>query len=237
MVTRGVHLQYDVPDVESVSVHTRVEFYRAPIFCCITWTWSDAPSRGLACGGSPPVSRDVESVSVLCVLLVVVSSRSPWSPFSTARWVRGQLACVVELRYFVLTLLGCCQDSGYWSGTGNADHGSLQLVSEPGDVVLGPSWCQRVVTQECVVFPDLVVCVRGPEGFGLSALDLVEHHELEFGCLVLVCVPSGALAHCVEPWMTSGVVMAPCVVFAHLDSTVSSVGMGCRLVCPDNEVC
>ncbi|MQM20230.1 hypothetical protein Taro_053247 [Colocasia esculenta] len=36
-------------------------------------------------GGPPSVSQDVESVSVLCVLLVVVSSRSPWSPFSTAR--------------------------------------------------------------------------------------------------------------------------------------------------------
>ncbi|MQL83219.1 hypothetical protein Taro_015707 [Colocasia esculenta] len=36
-------------------------------------------------GGPPSVSQDVESVSVLFVLLVVVSRRSPWSPFSTAR--------------------------------------------------------------------------------------------------------------------------------------------------------
>ncbi|MQM05337.1 hypothetical protein Taro_038150, partial [Colocasia esculenta] len=36
-------------------------------------------------GGPQLVSRDVECDSVLCVLLVVVSSRSPWSPFSTAR--------------------------------------------------------------------------------------------------------------------------------------------------------
>ncbi|MQM22387.1 hypothetical protein Taro_055439, partial [Colocasia esculenta] len=85
MVTRGVHPQYGVPDVESVSVRTRVEFCRAPILFCITWTWSDASSRGLACGGSSPVRQDVESVSVLCVLLVVVSSRSPWNPFFTAR--------------------------------------------------------------------------------------------------------------------------------------------------------
>ncbi|MQM20528.1 hypothetical protein Taro_053549 [Colocasia esculenta] len=83
-VDASVYPQYGVPDVESVSVRTRVEFYRASIFCCITWTWSDAPSRGLACGGPPPVSWDVESISVLCVLLVVVSSWSPWSPFSTA---------------------------------------------------------------------------------------------------------------------------------------------------------
>ncbi|MQL98233.1 hypothetical protein Taro_030941 [Colocasia esculenta] len=34
-------------------------------------------------GGPQPVSRDVECDSVLCVLLVVVSGRSPWSPFST----------------------------------------------------------------------------------------------------------------------------------------------------------
>ncbi|MQL94361.1 hypothetical protein Taro_027015 [Colocasia esculenta] len=29
-------------------------------------------------------------------------------------------------------------------------------------------------TGVCGVFPDLVVCVWGPKGFGLSALDLVE---------------------------------------------------------------
>ncbi|MQM08554.1 hypothetical protein Taro_041415 [Colocasia esculenta] len=86
-------------------------------------------------GGPQPVSRDVECDSVLCVLLVVVLCRSPWSPFSTARatlplddwrvggpqpvsrdvecdsvmWVHGQLACVVELRYSVLALLDCCE--------------------------------------------------------------------------------------------------------------------------------
>ncbi|MQM22499.1 hypothetical protein Taro_055552 [Colocasia esculenta] len=43
------------------------------------------PSRRLACGYPPLVSQDVECDSVLCVLLVVVLSRSPWSPFSTAR--------------------------------------------------------------------------------------------------------------------------------------------------------
>ncbi|MQL89074.1 hypothetical protein Taro_021643, partial [Colocasia esculenta] len=43
------------------------------------------PSRRLACGCPPLVSRDIECDSVLCVLLVVVLSRSPWSPFSTAR--------------------------------------------------------------------------------------------------------------------------------------------------------
>ncbi|MQL80858.1 hypothetical protein Taro_013318 [Colocasia esculenta] len=43
------------------------------------------PSRRLACGCLPLVSQDVECDSVLCVLLVVVLSRSPWSPFSTAR--------------------------------------------------------------------------------------------------------------------------------------------------------
>ncbi|MQL80604.1 hypothetical protein Taro_013067 [Colocasia esculenta] len=42
-------------------------------------------SRRLACGYPPLVSQDVECDSVLCVLLVVVLSRSPWSPFSTAR--------------------------------------------------------------------------------------------------------------------------------------------------------
>ncbi|MQM00721.1 hypothetical protein Taro_033464 [Colocasia esculenta] len=26
-----------------------------------------------------------------------------------SRWVRGQLACVLELRYSVLALLGCCE--------------------------------------------------------------------------------------------------------------------------------
>ncbi|MQL71548.1 hypothetical protein Taro_003854 [Colocasia esculenta] len=35
------------------------------------------------------VSEDAECDSVLCVLLVVVLSRSPWSPFSTARWLTG----------------------------------------------------------------------------------------------------------------------------------------------------
>ncbi|MQM07619.1 hypothetical protein Taro_040462 [Colocasia esculenta] len=34
-------------------------------------------------GGPQPVIRDVECDSVLCVLLVVVLSRLPWSPFST----------------------------------------------------------------------------------------------------------------------------------------------------------
>ncbi|MQL73278.1 hypothetical protein Taro_005635 [Colocasia esculenta] len=34
-------------------------------------------------------SEDAECDSVLCVLLVVVLSRSPWSPFSTARWLTG----------------------------------------------------------------------------------------------------------------------------------------------------
>ncbi|MQL75343.1 hypothetical protein Taro_007721 [Colocasia esculenta] len=34
-------------------------------------------------GGPQPVSWDVECDSVLCVLLVVVLSRLPWSPFST----------------------------------------------------------------------------------------------------------------------------------------------------------
>ncbi|MQL97362.1 hypothetical protein Taro_030056 [Colocasia esculenta] len=43
------------------------------------------PSRRLACGCPPLVSRDIECDSVLCVLLLVVLSRSPWSPFSTAR--------------------------------------------------------------------------------------------------------------------------------------------------------
>ncbi|MQL92208.1 hypothetical protein Taro_024824, partial [Colocasia esculenta] len=43
------------------------------------------PSRRLACGCPPLVSQDAECDSVLCVLLVVVLSRSPWSPFSTAR--------------------------------------------------------------------------------------------------------------------------------------------------------
>ncbi|MQL70761.1 hypothetical protein Taro_003077, partial [Colocasia esculenta] len=42
-------------------------------------------SRRLACGYPPLVSQDAECDSVLCVLLVVVLSRSPWSPFSTAR--------------------------------------------------------------------------------------------------------------------------------------------------------
>ncbi|MQL75053.1 hypothetical protein Taro_007425, partial [Colocasia esculenta] len=42
-------------------------------------------SRRLACGYAPLVSQDAECDSVLCVLLVVVLSRSPWSPFSTAR--------------------------------------------------------------------------------------------------------------------------------------------------------
>ncbi|MQL98323.1 hypothetical protein Taro_031027 [Colocasia esculenta] len=44
-----------------------------------------APSRRLVCGYPPLVSQDVECDSILCVLLVVVLSRSPWSPFSTAR--------------------------------------------------------------------------------------------------------------------------------------------------------
>ncbi|MQM13350.1 hypothetical protein Taro_046275, partial [Colocasia esculenta] len=48
------------------------------------------------CGGPPSVSQDVESVSVLCVLLVVVLSRSPWSPFSTARF--GIRACTMVPR-------------------------------------------------------------------------------------------------------------------------------------------
>ncbi|MQL91177.1 hypothetical protein Taro_023782, partial [Colocasia esculenta] len=43
------------------------------------------PSRRLVCGYPLLVSQDVECDSVLCVLLVVVLSRSPWSPFSTAR--------------------------------------------------------------------------------------------------------------------------------------------------------
>ncbi|MQL83165.1 hypothetical protein Taro_015649, partial [Colocasia esculenta] len=90
-------------------------------------------------GGPQPVSRDVECDSILCVLLVVVFSQLPWSPFSTClcaveparfqfsqcapeeaahydtgscvltKWVRGQLACVVELRYFVLALLDYCE--------------------------------------------------------------------------------------------------------------------------------
>ncbi|MQM03071.1 hypothetical protein Taro_035842 [Colocasia esculenta] len=42
-------------------------------------------SRRLVCGYPPLVIQDVECDSVLCVLLVVVLSRSPWSPFSTAR--------------------------------------------------------------------------------------------------------------------------------------------------------
>ncbi|MQM06224.1 hypothetical protein Taro_039045, partial [Colocasia esculenta] len=47
------------------------------------------PSRRLACGCPPQVSRDIECDSVLCVLLLVCLSRSPWSPFSTARVKRG----------------------------------------------------------------------------------------------------------------------------------------------------
>ncbi|MQM02012.1 hypothetical protein Taro_034772, partial [Colocasia esculenta] len=173
------------------------------------------------------------------------------------RWVRGQLACVVDLRYFVLALLGCCFSAAGWRcpattadstwTTGSlwvALHYAFRLLMEVleecrvelsmwpdfvcprgsddvfcfpmsgvlfqevlwvllgvvvlhyGDMLLGPvragcvvmvfglsvtaawrlfpSWCQRVVTLECVVFPDLVVCVQDPEGFGLSALDLVE---------------------------------------------------------------
>ncbi|MQL89366.1 hypothetical protein Taro_021946, partial [Colocasia esculenta] len=43
------------------------------------------PSRRLECGCPPLVSQDIECDSVLCVLLLVVLSRSPWSPFSTAR--------------------------------------------------------------------------------------------------------------------------------------------------------
>ncbi|MQM03237.1 hypothetical protein Taro_036016 [Colocasia esculenta] len=43
------------------------------------------PSRRLACGYPLLVSQDAECDSVLCVLLVVALSRSPWSPFSTAR--------------------------------------------------------------------------------------------------------------------------------------------------------
>ncbi|MQL90994.1 hypothetical protein Taro_023596, partial [Colocasia esculenta] len=43
------------------------------------------PSRRLACGCPPLVSQDAECDFVLCVLLVVVLSRSPWSPFSTSR--------------------------------------------------------------------------------------------------------------------------------------------------------
>ncbi|MQM07622.1 hypothetical protein Taro_040461 [Colocasia esculenta] len=34
-------------------------------------------------------------------------NRRPW--LSPTLWVRGQLVCVVELRYSVLALLGCCE--------------------------------------------------------------------------------------------------------------------------------
>ncbi|MQL86644.1 hypothetical protein Taro_019174, partial [Colocasia esculenta] len=110
------------------------------------------------------VSRDAECDSVLCVLLVVVLSRLPWSPFSTclcafepARFQFSQ--CAPEgVAYYatgscVLTECGSMgnlrvslagQDSGYWSGTGNVDLGSLQLVSEPGDVVFGRWLCRHL---------------------------------------------------------------------------------------------
>ncbi|MQL77288.1 hypothetical protein Taro_009689 [Colocasia esculenta] len=48
-------------------------------------------------GGPQPASRDVECHSVLCVLLVVVLSRSPWSPFSTSR--SGCLCAVEPARF------------------------------------------------------------------------------------------------------------------------------------------
>ncbi|MQL76321.1 hypothetical protein Taro_008719, partial [Colocasia esculenta] len=217
-------------------------------------------------GGPQPVSRDVECNSVLCVLLVVVLSQLPWSPFSTclcavepARFQFSQCApegamhydtgsCVLTECGFVgslrvlwsfvtpcwlclaawlcrflsrrlemprhhrrlgldrrmctvlFGLLCTMHSASLWKFRKGVElsydvfcfpmSGVLsQAVVWPvcaGCVVmvfglsvtaawrLFPSWCQRVVTLECVVFPDLVVCVWGPEGFGLSALDLVE---------------------------------------------------------------
>ncbi|MQM15920.1 hypothetical protein Taro_048872 [Colocasia esculenta] len=174
-----VYFLHSLPGVESVSAFARIVFG-----CVVT----------LTCG---VLNQDAECDSVLCVLLVVVSSRSPWSPFSTARvrrrgkTGRGPDAresvcsvntCDVERARFqfsqcapegvayyatgscVLYRLCSCAafvavepclsgaglawllrvDSGYWSGTGNADLGSLQLVSEPGDVVFGRWLCRHL---------------------------------------------------------------------------------------------
>ncbi|MQM06608.1 hypothetical protein Taro_039434 [Colocasia esculenta] len=74
--------EHSLPDVESVSTCACVVFD-----CVVTLTRGVSMLRldDWHVGGPQPVSRDVECDSILCVLLVVVSSRSPWSPFSTAR--------------------------------------------------------------------------------------------------------------------------------------------------------
>ncbi|MQM15950.1 hypothetical protein Taro_048903 [Colocasia esculenta] len=45
--------------------------------------------RGVPSRFSGLVSQDAECDSVLCVLVVVVLSRSPWIPFSTASWYQS----------------------------------------------------------------------------------------------------------------------------------------------------
>ncbi|MQM23124.1 hypothetical protein Taro_056187, partial [Colocasia esculenta] len=70
-------------------------------------------------GGPQPVSRDVECDSVLAVepARFQFSQCAPEGVayYATGScvlyrlWACGQLACVVELRYSVLVLLGCCE--------------------------------------------------------------------------------------------------------------------------------
>ncbi|MQM11275.1 hypothetical protein Taro_044182 [Colocasia esculenta] len=71
------------------STSVDVEIFKGDIDDMVDGRVGATPSRRLVCGCPPLVSQDAECDSVLCVLLVVVLSRSPWSPFSTARVKRG----------------------------------------------------------------------------------------------------------------------------------------------------
>ncbi|MQM17805.1 hypothetical protein Taro_050783 [Colocasia esculenta] len=110
-------------------------------------------------GGPQPVSRDVECDSVLCVLLVVVLSRLPWSPFSTC-------LCAVEPARFQFSQ--CAPE-----GAAHYDTGSC-VLTECGSVSsLRVLWSFVTSCWLCLVAPTISAI---PRFFGSSdSVDYARH--------------------------------------------------------------
>ncbi|MQL72249.1 hypothetical protein Taro_004575 [Colocasia esculenta] len=102
-------------DVWSVAVYLLLAAVDAAVYCLL----GDIATLRLddwRVGGPQPVSRDVECDSVLCVLLVVVLSRLPWSPFSIV-FVCGFRGCgALSLRCWscLAAVSGFGLPVGYW---------------------------------------------------------------------------------------------------------------------------